>query len=629
MATMQNAHTGNNSTVDFSFTFPYLKSTDIKVSLDGVVKTLTDDYTLHNATTIRFGSAPGNGAIVRIYRDTSSDNLASTFYPGSAIRSQDLNDNYTQNLYVTQEGEYDAASAADYAKRFVIDGDGSDTSGTEEHPIIANRPAKPQGVPFAITTANSAVTTSNSANTKSDNAVTTANAANSTAATANATASTANATANTASSNATTAVNTANSANTNANNAVNTANAADAIADNAKLATDRLVATTSNDGATWTLTGNNTNASTDPKGVGYAVTQAEAAVTTSNSATTSANNAVTTANAADAIADTAKLATDRLVATTANNGTSWTLTGNNTNASTDPKGVGYAVTTAEAAVATANAASASVADAVSYTPKTNEAALQSFAPSEDASDNLGYYEITDSTNLTNEGWVHNSVHYKTVSIPATFQGAPGLTVRLKFDFNSASGADASNQKTFTWMSYFANDPEERYLPNPRPFIAGAPVEGQINYYTVKVATKTGFHRYNGTGSSNGFVINGEQAPFLEWTPGITYRFDQSDNSNTNHTLKFYEEADKTTGYTNGVTLNGTPGSSGAYTQITATDTLPTVLHYMCAEQAHEGNGIQTNTAFDRTALPVIDAGNFTLTSSSATVSTIYDGGAFT
>ena len=94
-------------------------------------------------------------------------------------------------------------------------------------------------------------------------------------------------------------------------------------------------------------------------------------------------------------------------------------------------------------------------------------------------------------------------------------------------------------------------------------------------------------------------------------------------------MKFYEEADKTTGYTNGVTLNGTPGSSGAYTQITATDTLPTVLHYMCAEQAHEGNGIQTNTAFDRTALPVIDGGDWTLTSSSATVTTTYDGGAFT
>ena len=46
MATTSNSYTGNGSTVDYSFTFPYLKSTDIKVSLDGVVKTLSDDYTL-------------------------------------------------------------------------------------------------------------------------------------------------------------------------------------------------------------------------------------------------------------------------------------------------------------------------------------------------------------------------------------------------------------------------------------------------------------------------------------------------------------------------------------------------------------------------------------------------------
>ena len=109
MATTANTYTGNNSTVDFAFTFPYLNSTDIKVSLDKVVKTLTTDYTLHNATTIRFGSAPGTGVAIKIYRDTDSSSLPSTFYPGSAIRSGDLNDNFTQNLYVTQEAENDVA----------------------------------------------------------------------------------------------------------------------------------------------------------------------------------------------------------------------------------------------------------------------------------------------------------------------------------------------------------------------------------------------------------------------------------------------------------------------------------------------------------------------------------------
>lgn len=100
MAITQNTFTGNGSTVLYSFTFPYLDSANILVSVNG---TLTTAYTLTNATTIQFTTAPDNGAAIRIYRATDDNQLAATFYSGSAIRSQDLNENFTQNLYVTQE----------------------------------------------------------------------------------------------------------------------------------------------------------------------------------------------------------------------------------------------------------------------------------------------------------------------------------------------------------------------------------------------------------------------------------------------------------------------------------------------------------------------------------------------
>lgn len=100
MAVTQNTYTGDGTTVLFSFTFPYLETTDIKVTLNGVITTA---YTLANATTVQFNTAPANGAAIRIYRKTEDATLAATFYPGSAIRSQDLNENFTQNLYVTQE----------------------------------------------------------------------------------------------------------------------------------------------------------------------------------------------------------------------------------------------------------------------------------------------------------------------------------------------------------------------------------------------------------------------------------------------------------------------------------------------------------------------------------------------
>ena len=103
MAVTENTYTGNGSTTNYSFTFPYLKTTDIKVSVAGTVKSVTSDYTFANATTVQFNTAPANSAAIRIYRETADTNLSATFYAGSAIKSQDLNDNFTQNLYVTQE----------------------------------------------------------------------------------------------------------------------------------------------------------------------------------------------------------------------------------------------------------------------------------------------------------------------------------------------------------------------------------------------------------------------------------------------------------------------------------------------------------------------------------------------
>ena len=199
MAVTQNTYTGNGSTVLFSFTFPYLETTDIKVSVNG---TNTTAYTLANATTIQFNTAPANGAAIRIYRQTNDSSLTAQFYPGSAIRSQDLNDNFTQNLYVTQESTNNAATAT-----------------TNASTALSNSNT-------AIATANGAVTTANAATTTANNAVTTANNAVTTA-------NNAVATANTASTNSTNAVNTANTALTTANNANTTAQTANTNSQNA------------------------------------------------------------------------------------------------------------------------------------------------------------------------------------------------------------------------------------------------------------------------------------------------------------------------------------------------------------------------------------------------------------
>ena len=100
MAVTQTSYLGNGSTTNYSFTFPYLQTADIKCSIDA---TETTAFTLANATTIQFNTAPANGAKIKIFRVTDDSDLNATFYAGSAIRSSDLNDNFTQNLYSTQE----------------------------------------------------------------------------------------------------------------------------------------------------------------------------------------------------------------------------------------------------------------------------------------------------------------------------------------------------------------------------------------------------------------------------------------------------------------------------------------------------------------------------------------------
>jgi len=72
-----------------------------------------------------------------------------------------------------------------------------------------------------------------------------------------------------------------------------------------------------------------------------------------------------------------------------------------------------------------------------------------------------------------------------------------------------------------------------------------------------------------TGSGNKYFIDGVQTPTLNLAETGTYNFDQSDNSNGSHPLRFATAADAAGGteYTTGVNAYGTPGDPGAYTQI--------------------------------------------------------------
>ena len=87
----------------YSFAFESYQASDVKVSVDGVDKTVTTHYTISNYTTsgggqITFtsGNVPTGAQTIRIYRQTDVAAIKATFASGSSIKSEDLNNNFKQ-----------------------------------------------------------------------------------------------------------------------------------------------------------------------------------------------------------------------------------------------------------------------------------------------------------------------------------------------------------------------------------------------------------------------------------------------------------------------------------------------------------------------------------------------------
>ena len=113
-------------------------------------------------------------------------------------------------------------------------------------------------------------------------------------------------------------------------------------------------------------------------------------------------------------------------------------------------------------------------------------------------------------------------------------------------------------------------------------------------------TKTFAVTVTNPGSGNRYTLDGKvsgtNAMPITIEEGGTYTFDQSDNTNSGHPLRFSTTSDGTHGggseYTTGVTVSGTPGSAGAKTVITVAASAAT-LYFYCT--AHSGMGAQAST----------------------------------
>ena len=187
------------------------------------------------------------------------------------------------------------------------------------------------------------------------------------------------------------------------------------------------------------------------------------------------------------------------------------------------------------------------------------------------------FDQSDSSNLgnafrfsTTSGGTHSGGSEYTTGV--TTNGTPG--------FPSA----------YTEITVDSSAPTLNYYSEENDELGGTaftPASGTISF-SITVANPGSGNKY--------YIDTGGPAPTISMTETKTYRFDQSDSSNSSHPLRFSTTSGGShsggSEYTTGVTTNGTPGSSGAYTEITVAASAPT-LYYYCT--SHSGMGGKLNT----------------------------------
>ena len=150
---------------------------------------------------------------------------------------------------------------------------------------------------------------------------------------------------------------------------------------------------------------------------------------------------------------------------------------------------------------------------------------------------------------------------------------------------------------------------------------GGVFAGTYSYIVTVVGGNPSNHPYYNEGSANKFAINGSTDTsdvVLSLVEGQTYRFEQSDSTNNGHPINIYEDVDKSTRYTSGVSyyIDGVSVGQSSYSDVSTFNagseryvefTVPSdapTLFYQCF--VHAKMGATINTPAVSTAVVVVE-----------------------
>jgi hypothetical protein len=343
-------YTGNGSTTNYVFSFPYLESTHIKVRVNGSITS----YTFLNSSTVTISPAPANGAIIDIRRETPKDNPPVDFTDGSVLLESDLDLLAKFSLYTAQEssdgvsdsitkdtlGVWDAQSrriksladpvnANDAVNKVWAETGMSSQlaqATTQASNSASSATAAAGSASTASTQASIATTKASEASASATSASNSATAASGSASSASTSASTATTKASEASASAATATTKASEASTSATAAAGSASSASSSAGTASTqATNAANSATSASNSASTATTQASNASTSATAAAGSATAASGSASSASSsasaASTSASNAATSAtNAANSASTATTQATNAASSATAASG---------------------------------------------------------------------------------------------------------------------------------------------------------------------------------------------------------------------------------------------------------------------------------------------------------------------